>query len=102
MTKSVSWSSARTLCKDIRANYDLAVIEEEIENDFLMSQIDLKFDNTPSFWIGLKKIGDDLIWVDSNQYWLPENVKELLQTSSDTVRPLIFIVFGTFRVIDTI
>ena len=108
---------ARAVCKEMRPNYDLVVIEDDTEYEFLTTQIITKFQSNLSFWIGMKHhvkdvasgsstLGDvtlikrniaavwnepiylsvdGLKWIDTSQYWYPENVTEFLVASSASV-----------------
>ena len=51
-----SWTEARTYCRDIKDGYDLVVIENSEENEFLKSKIQSRY-NDDDFWIGLKENG---------------------------------------------
>ena len=112
-----TWKRARAVCKEMRANYDLLVIEDDTEYEFLTTQIITKFQSNLSFWIGMKHLVadvvsgsstlgdaniskrnvavvwkelmklsvDDLKWIDTSQYWYPENVTEFLDVSFASV-----------------
>ena len=67
MEQSLSWYDARTRCKEDGENYDLVVIDDDKENDFLKIKIrSLAIGN--DYWIGMKEShdGDDFVWVDGS------------------------------------
>ena len=57
---------ARTYCKN--RGYDLVVIENSDENQFLKTQLQPCFEEEGDFWIGLKGTGVDgkYAWVDNS------------------------------------
>ena len=61
-----TWSEARAHCNKIDIGYDLVVIDDAKENQFLQKQIEIRFSGE-EFWIGLKENGtqDTYIWVDT-------------------------------------
>ena len=105
----------------MRANYDLLVIEDDTEYEFLTTQIVKTILSNLSFWIGMKHLVADVVsgsstsgdaniskrnvaavaatlwkeamelsvdglkWMDTSQYWYPENVTELLDVPSASV-----------------
>ena len=62
-----TWTEARADCRDIRTGYDLVVIEDSEENQFLNNQIQSRYDDE-DFWIGLKENGTarQYEWVDTS------------------------------------
>ena len=67
MEQSLSWYDARTRCKEDGENYDLVVIDDDKENDFLKIKIrSLAIGN--DYWIGMKESHDgyDFVWVDGS------------------------------------
>ena len=62
-----TWTEARAQCRDIKAGYDLVVIENSDENQFLKNQIQSRY-NDEDFWIGLKENGTatQYEWVDTS------------------------------------
>ena len=70
-----SWNDARTYCKTISPDYDLVVVDDENENQFLEKHIDflrktMTDDNEKQFWIGLYRNGTNpsYDWVDSSDF----------------------------------
>ena len=65
----MNWAEARAHCNSISSGYDLVVIQNEEENDFLQNQITSRF-NTQGFWIGLKENGTtkQYAWVDGSSF----------------------------------
>ena len=66
----MSWEGARNVCKNIGLGYDLAVIGDVDENQFVAEQINGNedFSNENGFWIGLKKEQNTTTyeWVDGS------------------------------------
>ena len=109
-----TWKRARAVCKEMRANYDLAVIEDDAEYEFVTTQIITKIQSNLCFWIGMKHFLADVVsgsstsgdayiskrnvaavttklsvnglkWIDTSQCWYPENFTDLLDFSSASV-----------------
>ena len=62
--KKKTWPNARSECQKIDGGYDLAVINDASEADFLKEQLTTQ----KYMWIGLKKneTSEDYVWVDSS------------------------------------
>ena len=64
-----TWSNARAYCQNIDGGYDLVVIDDASEKDFLQEQLTTQKHITDvPLWIGLKKneTSEDYVWVDSS------------------------------------
>ena len=68
MVQSLSWYDARTRCKEDGENYDLVVIDDNKENDFLKSKI-RSLAKGNDYWIVMKERndGDDFVWIDESE-----------------------------------
>ena len=66
-TNTRIWDGARKYCKNIGTGYDLVVIENSEENQFLKTQLQACFEED-DFWIGLKGTGVNgkYAWVDNS------------------------------------
>ena len=66
-TQMATWSAAKTYCCQIGTSYDLVVIEDENEYEFIKEKIQSYF-NGQEFWIGLKETEarDTFEWVDGS------------------------------------
>ena len=66
---TLPWTEARELCKNVGVGYDLVVINDEKENQFVVNVIAAQFDDDKRFWIGLKKeeTRNTFEWVDSSE-----------------------------------
>ena len=69
------WNDARDYCKTSYQGYDLVVVDDENENQFLEKHIDflrktMTDDNEKQFWIGLYRNGTNSSydWVDSSDF----------------------------------
>ena len=65
--QTATWSAARDRCEKISTGYNLVVIKDEKENNFLQTQIQNRFRNE-EFWIGLKDTGTNTRyeWADTS------------------------------------
>ena len=86
--KSLQWAVARDRCKEVGTGYDLVVIDDKEENQFLKNQIETRF-NGSEFWIGLikeKNSKDALKWVDgsdlSHTDWMSDEPNEVMRMIS--------------------
>ena len=92
-TLTLTWSDARELCKNVGVGYDLVVINDEVENQFVANVIENEFGDGKTFWIGLKLEETKKIfeWVDDSelnyQYWGENN--------PNLVRPIHIIMLTT-------
>ena len=61
-----TWVEARNYCKQYGKGYDLVVIGDISENEFLQSQIKFKYYGA-EFWIGLKRNNQIKEWIDKSK-----------------------------------
>ena len=68
-TQSLKRSGARQKCLGIKDGYDLVVINDSEENEFLVEQIRSRF-NGQQFWINLRESEDkkSYIWTDETEF----------------------------------
>ena len=68
-TQSLKRSSARQMCLGIKDGYDLVVINDFEENEFLVEQIRTRF-NGQQFWINLRESEDkkSYFWTDGTKF----------------------------------
>ena len=68
-TQSLKRSGARQKCLGIKDGYDLVVINDSEENEFLVEQIRTRF-NGQQFWINLRESEDkkSYIWTDGTKF----------------------------------
>ena len=68
-TQSLKRSGARQKCLGIKDGYDLVVINDSEENEFLVEQIRSRF-NGQQFWINLRESEDkkSYIWTDGTNF----------------------------------
>ena len=68
-TQSLKRSGARQRCLGIKDGYDLVVINDSEENEFLVEQIRTRF-NGQQFWINLRESEDkkSYIWTDGTKF----------------------------------
>ena len=46
-------------------------------NDFLATHLKYKLSRSDlNFWIGLKDISGQLLWIDRDQFWMPKDLEE--------------------------
>ena len=66
-TEVVSWYDAKGWCQGEGSGYNLVVIDDSQENEFLQDQITNNFPGY-AFWIGLKENSDKngFVWVDGS------------------------------------
>lgn len=67
----MNWAEARQWCQ---TNYtDMVVIQNQKENDYLVSQLP-KRERTPYYWIGITKKNktDPWTWIGNNSTWIGE------------------------------
>nr|XP_040040887.1 L-selectin-like [Gasterosteus aculeatus aculeatus] len=67
----MNWAEARQWCQ---TNYtDMVVIQNQKENDYLVSQLP-KRERTPYYWIGItkKNKNDPWTWIGNNSTWIGE------------------------------
>ncbi|XP_024114260.1 low affinity immunoglobulin epsilon Fc receptor [Oryzias melastigma] len=66
-----TWDESRQLCQI--KNSDLVVISSQEEQTFIKSRIEHYYDTWHGYWIGLRRINNNWIWVDDSQdtlgYW---------------------------------
>ncbi|RVE63194.1 hypothetical protein OJAV_G00165370 [Oryzias javanicus] len=66
-----TWDESRQLCQSY--NSDLVVISSIEEQTFVKSKIKYYYDEWHGYWIGLRRINNNWIWVDNSQdtlgYW---------------------------------
>ncbi|XP_036071633.1 asialoglycoprotein receptor 1 isoform X2 [Oryzias melastigma] len=66
-----TWDESRQLCRS--NNSDLVVISSQEEQKFIKSRIKYYYDEWHGYWIGLRRINNNWIWVDDSQdtlgYW---------------------------------
>ncbi|RVE63198.1 hypothetical protein OJAV_G00165410 [Oryzias javanicus] len=66
-----TWDESRQFCQ--RKNSDLVVINNHEEQTFIKNRIEYYYDEWHGYWIGLRRINNNWIWVDNSQdtlgYW---------------------------------
>ncbi|XP_024116810.1 CD209 antigen-like protein A [Oryzias melastigma] len=66
-----TWYESRQFCQS--KNSDLVVISSQEEQTFIKSTIEFYFDTWHGYWIGLRRINNNWIWVDGSPdtlgYW---------------------------------
>ena len=64
--QSLSWSVAREKCQEVGDRYDLVVIDNDEENQFLKDK--MKDYETTQYWVGLEENcdRDGLVWTDGS------------------------------------
>ncbi|RVE63192.1 hypothetical protein OJAV_G00165350 [Oryzias javanicus] len=60
-----TWDESRQLCQSY--NSDLVVISSHEEQRFIKNRIEYYFDIWHGYWIGLRRINNNWIWVDNSQ-----------------------------------
>ena len=79
MTQNSNWENANKYCKDIHPTGSLVVVENEDLAQFLVNQI--KFMHPVSdieYWIGAKMTDAKFTWLDLDQYFIPQKLKNYL------------------------
>ena len=67
MEQTLSWYDARNRCKQEGESYDLVVIDDNNENQFLKDKIINIFEKS-DYWIGMKENDNDygFVWIDGS------------------------------------
>ena len=65
--QSLSWYNARDQCKQLGEEYDLVVVNNNAENQFLKDKIRNEF-NGNQYWMGMKENDNDdgFVWIDGS------------------------------------
>ena len=60
-----TWEDARNYCRKLDGDFDLVVVNDDTENQFLQNKIQ---SIDAEFWFGLKEDGikDNYVWVDNS------------------------------------
>ena len=53
------------------------MVESDHVNNFLATHLKYKLSESDlNFWIGLKDISGQLLWIDRDQFWMPKDLEE--------------------------
>ena len=83
MTQNSNWEKANDHCKDIHPTGSLVVVENEDIEHFLVNQIKLMHpESDQEYWIGAKMADEKLTWLDPDQFFIPQKLKNYLDKTS--------------------
>ena len=79
MNEKSTWDIANQHCNKISIESSLAVVESKKVYDFLMNEIKFRYPDIEivSFWIGLREVNGRLSWIDTDQYWMPNEFEDI-------------------------
>ena len=108
-THSKSWSDARAECKELGEGYDLAVINDMAENEYLKSNLP-KAKDKHRHWIGLKENGTKgyFSWINgiafeygkefSNDPWGEDQPHKVISIITDLIQLNAIIISDTMTI----
>ena len=91
MTQNSNWEKANKHCKDIHPTASLVVVESENIERFLVNQIEFMHPvSDVEYWIGAKMTGGKFTWLDPDQFFIPQKLKNYLDKQTIEVSLISF------------